>query len=137
VLNSGSRLNRTQQLAEGNFAFAAHKIIHTHVGVSFRRKTGIVPADNDLYARPQLAHEIDNAPGGAPLKRHDGKSHDFRIQLADQSGHGFANLALHQDEIGDGDAMMGIDVSRKRCQRAVRHAHDGRRHVLKRVRHRE
>ena len=45
--------------------------------------------------------------------------------------------SLHEDEIGDGDVMVGIEVARERGQRAVRHADGDRRHVLERVRHRE
>src|SRR2546428_14182923 len=44
---------------------------------------------------------------------------------------------LHEDEVGDRDAMMGIDVAGERGERAVRHADRYGRHVLERIRHRE
>jgi hypothetical protein len=41
--------------------------------------------------------QFDNAAGGTALKRHDGESDDFRIELADKPGDSFTNLTLHQD----------------------------------------
>ena len=44
---------------------------------------------------------------------------------------------LDEDEVGDRDVMVGIDVPRERRQRPVRHPHRQRRRVLERVGHRE
>ena len=44
---------------------------------------------------------------------------------------------LDEDQIGDRDAVMRIDVARQRRQRAVRHADRHRRHVLERIGHRQ
>ena len=42
-----------------------------------------------------------------------------------------------QDEVGDRDAVVRIDVARQRRQRAVRHPDRHRRHVLERIGHRK
>ena len=50
---------------------------------------------------------------------------------------GGQDAIVHEDEIGDGDAVMRVDIAGQRRERAVRHADGDWRHVLERVRHRE
>ena len=44
---------------------------------------------------------------------------------------------LHEDQIGNRDAVVWVDVASERGQRAVRHPDRDRRHVLEGVRHRQ
>jgi len=46
-------------------------------------------------------------------------------------------MRLHQDEIGNRDVMVGVDVARQGGQRAVWHSNGHCRHVLEGIRHRE
>ena len=61
----------------------------------------------------QRADQFNNASSGTALKRHDGESDQFRIELADKSGHSLANLALSQDQIRHLHAVLRINVSRQ------------------------
>jgi len=48
-----------------------------------------------------------------------------------------AHAAMGEDQIGNGDAVVIIHISRKRAQSAIGHADGNRRHVLERIRHGE
>jgi len=127
--------DRAQQFAEGDFSLAAHQIIDAHFLVSLRREAGIVPAHYDLHSRPQGTDQLDDASRGATLKCHDGEPDNLRIELADKPGYSLANLALNQDQIGDGHAVLRINISRQRRERAIGHTDSNRWHVLERIGH--
>ena len=55
---------------------------------------------------------------------------EVRAMIADESFKGFADAILNQDEIGDPDIMMLVDVSGEGGQGAVRHTSTDRGHVL-------
>ena len=137
LVEPGALLDRAQQFAEGDFPLAAHQIVDAHILVSFGGKAGIVSADHDLHSRPKRTHQIDNATGGAALKRHDRESDDVRVQFADQARDSFTNLAMNQDQVSHGHAVMRIDVPRQRRERAVGHADRDRWHVFEGIRHRK
>jgi hypothetical protein len=111
-VNAGSLRDGAQQFAERNFSLAAHKVIDVHFLVSFYRQAGVVSSHDDLHSRTESADQFNQASGGTPLKRHDGKADNFWIELMDESGDSLAYPALHQDQIGDGHAVLWINVSR-------------------------
>ena len=76
-------LDCAQQFAERDLALAAHQIIDVDFLVSFGRSARVVPARHDLHARPESADQFGNASRGVALKRHDGESDHFRIELPD------------------------------------------------------
>ena len=106
-------LDGAQQFAERDFSLAAHQIIDTQFGVGFRGKAGVVSSHHDLHSRPERAHQVDNATGGAALKRHDGQSDNFWLEFADQPGDGLANVVMNQDQVSYGHAVLRIDISRQ------------------------
>ena len=69
------------------------------------------------------------------LKGHHRKADDVGGGFLDETPHGLGHVRLRENEIGDDDAMMRVDVAGERRQRAVRHADGDRRHVLERIRH--
>ncbi len=89
LVDPGALFQRAQQLAEGNFALAAHQIIDAHVLVSLGRETGIVSADHDFHSRAKRAHQVDNAARSSALKRHDGESDDLRLKFVERVGRQF------------------------------------------------
>jgi hypothetical protein len=131
-------LEHPQQLAERLLAFAADdEVDFRAAGVRFGREARIVAADDDPRVRPQLADQPRQLQRRLPLKRHHRQADDVGLDLADEVGDGRTDRALHQNQIGDEHAMVRIDISSQRRQRAVRHANGDRRHVLERIRHRE
>jgi hypothetical protein len=136
---SGARLDRAQEVAEGDLAFAAHDEVGAvcRVCVLLGREARVISPDDDAHPGPKRAHEPDEAMRGAPLKGHHGEPHDVGCPLAHQALHGLPDLVLHEHEIGCGHAMMFVHVASERSERAVRHPDRERRHVLEGVRHRE
>src|SRR5262249_42477775 len=59
------------------------------------------------------------------------------IDLVNESLHGSAHLSLDKNEIGDGDAVMVVNIARQRSECPIGHADRHRGHVLERVRHRQ
>jgi predicted transcriptional regulator len=47
------------------------------------------------------------------LKRHDGESDHFRIELPDESRDRLSSLALNQDQIRHGHAVVRINIARE------------------------
>jgi hypothetical protein len=83
------------------------------------------------------ADERDDPARGLALERHDRQADDVRPAIADKPAHGFRNGLLREDQVGDADVVVWIEVAGDRCQRPVRHAHRERRRVLERVGHGE
>src|SRR5437879_4417865 len=103
--------NRAEQLAERLFAFAADEEVDVRTSfVRLGRKTRIVAADDDARRRSERADEPRNLQRGGALKRHHRQADDVRFDIADQTLDGGPYARLHEDEVGDRDAMMGIDV---------------------------
>jgi hypothetical protein len=50
---------------------------------------------------------------------------------------GRQDAVLDEDQVGDSDGVVRIDIPRQGRERAVRHADGDRRHVLERVGHRQ
>ena len=71
------------------------------------------------------------------LERHDRQPDDIRLQVLHQPRDGRTDLSLHQDQIGNRDPVMSIDVAGERGERTVRNPDGHRRHVLERIRHRQ
>ena len=69
------------------------------------------------------------------LKGHHRQADHVGRGIVDEAPHRLGDMRLHQNEIGDDHAMVGVDVAGERRQRAVRHADGDRRHVLERIRH--
>src|ERR1700730_807837 len=132
-----SPLEGTQQLPKSHLPLAAHNVIDVQFLVGFRGQAGIVAANYDLHSRFQGAYQFDNAPRRAPLECHYREANHFRIKFAHKPGDGFANSPLYQNQIGDGHAMMRVDIPRKRGKGAVGHTDGYRGHVLERIRHRK
>jgi len=70
------------------------------------------------------------------LERHDRKSHDVGVVLPNQPPDRVPDPILHENQIGDRDLMMPVDIAGQRAEGAVRHANRHRWHVLGGVRHR-
>ena len=104
---------------------------------SSRREARIVAADDDAHAGRQRAHQRDDPPRRRPLKGHHRQADDVGLRVADEALDRRPDGGLREDEVGDRDLMVRIDVAGERAERAVRHAHRDRRRVLERVRHRE
>ncbi len=132
-------LERPYQLAERQVAFAADDEVHAkrRMRPRLRRERRIVATDDDLGVGIDRLDERDDPARGAALERHHRKADELRLQLVHQPRHGRLNRRLREDQIGDGDVVMRIDVSRQRRERTVRHADGERRCVLEGVRHRE
>jgi hypothetical protein len=96
--------------------------------------TEVVPSYSST--RSEVMRQLDDRKGRLALERHDREAKDIGRKFVHQARYRFANPSLDQDEIGYGDTVMRIDVTRERNQRAVGHPHCARRHVLERVRHR-
>jgi len=142
AVDGGGRLValvRAEQLAKRDVAFAADDSVDPEGRVEplLRRQARIVPADDDSRFRSELSNKLDDAPCGDALERHDGQADDVRLVLTDETRDGLWNRRLDQDEIGDRDAVVRIDVARERRQGAVGHPDRERRRVLERVGHRE
>jgi hypothetical protein len=116
---------------------------HDHVGpallivVRIGRQAGVVPTDHDGGLRPQAAQQSDQTVRASALERHHRQTYDVGRQARGQVGDRLDHATLDENEVGDGDVVMRVDVAGQRGERAVRHAHGNGRHVLERVRHRE
>ena len=136
--DASAALQRAQQLTERLLAFAADQKIHVVARLVRRwREARIVPASDNACRRPKVLDEPRDLEGGCPLKRHDRQADDIGLVLAHQPLDGGDDLGLDQDEVGDRDAMMRIEVAGQRRERAVGHPDHDRRHVLEGIRHRE
>ncbi len=131
-------LQRPQQFAERCFALAAHHGVYTllsHPRVG--RKTGIVTTGDDGGARTPLAQAPHEAQRRASLERHRREPDHVWRPVVHEPLHGLDHRMRHEDEIGDGDGMVRVDVAGERRECAVGHAHAHRRRVLERIRHGE
>src|SRR6185295_1863743 len=75
--------------------------------------------------------------GRGALKRHHRHSDDIWTHVADESLDGLTYPRLNEDEVGDGDDMLRVDIAGKGREGPVRHADGDGRHVLERIWHRE
>src|ERR1039458_3694970 len=100
-------LDRAQQLAESNLAFAADNVIDAaslfHVG--FGSEAGIITAHDDANTGAQRAHQVDHSERSLALKSHDGKANYIRLDFAHQPLNRFAHLVLNQDQV-DGSHLV-------------------------------
>ena len=126
------------QLAESLLAFAANDEVDVVARlVRLRREARIVAADDDAGLRTELADEPRDAERRRALKRHHRQPDDVGRPFANQPRDRAPHIAPHENEVGDGDPVVGVDVARERRERAVRHANRDRRHVLEGVGHRQ
>jgi hypothetical protein len=132
-------LHRSQQFAERQLAFAAHDRVHTAVrsGVRFGREARIVAADDHTHRGDPLPDVTDQTHRRPALKRHHRQADDVGRVLLQQPLDSGQDAIVREDQIGDGDAMMRVEIAGQRRQRPVRHPDGDWRHVLERVRHRE
>ena len=104
--------------------------VNTQVGMGprFRRQAWIVSADDDADIGLEGANERDHAARGGALKRHHRQADEIRPVLIDQLLDGAAHRRLGEDEIGDGNVVVRIEVAGKRDERTIRDPNrDGRR----------
>ena len=87
---------------------------------------------------PSSAH-AQHADAGSVVgaDRLPGEPDEIGLQLLDELRHGFDDARLDENEIANRHAVMRIDVSGKRRQRAIRHPDGNGGHVFERVGHRE
>ena len=106
--------------------------------VDVRREAGIVAADDDARVGPQRAHERDDlAAPSCRWKVMIDSPTTSGLELAHQALDGVADRPLHEDQVGDGDVVVRIDVAGERASApfGIRIVTGGG--VLERVRHRE
>jgi hypothetical protein len=129
----------SQHFPKRDVAFTADDDIDTkrRILVDIRRKTRVVTADDDKHAGSNRADEGDDFLRRHALKRHHGEPDDVRLVRLDEAHDRLGHRRLHEHEIGDGDVVVGVDVTGERCQRVVGHTHRQRRRMLERVGHRE
>ncbi len=130
-------LHRAQQLAKRQFAFAADDAIHTRFfrHVRLRRQAGIVTAHHDLPRRRKLAHQLNDLKSCPALEGHHREPQDLRVPFGDELLHRGTHVVLRQNQVGDRDTMMRIDIPGQRSECAIRHAHRHNGHVLERIGH--
>ena len=132
-------LEGPHERAKGQLALPAHDEVHPAlwVGVGLGSQARIVATDDDSHSRAKRANELDDVERRPSLERHHGQPDEVGRPLADEALHGRPDLALGEDQVGDGDPVMGIQIAGERAERAVRHANPDRGHVLERVGHRD
>src|SRR5258708_773956 len=130
-------LQGTQKFAKRDLAFATHDEIHIHSFVGFAGKTRVVTAHHDFHSGFERTHQIDDAPSSPALEGHRGKPDHLRIELIHQPGDRVPHLTMAENQIGNRNLVVGIDVSCERGQSSVRHANGDRGHVLEIVWHGE
>ncbi len=139
-LEAAAGLDGLAELAEGQLPLAAHDEVRRagpRIGVRVGGQARIVATDDDPDAGPEGAHELDEAVRGAALERHHRQPDHVRLLLADEPRDDVAHAILNEDEIGDRDPVVRVDVARERRQGTVRHPDRHRGHVLERVGHRQ
>ncbi len=129
---------RADEQAEGDLAFAANEVVDGGfvVGVDVAGQAGVVAADDDGHAGLEGAEERHDREGGVALEGHDGEADDVRVDLVHEAAEGRFDGGLDQDEVGDGDGVVRVEVAGERGERAVGHADGADGHVFERVRHR-
>ena len=134
-------LERAQQLAERQLAFAADDEVDAErrVRPRLRRQARVVAADDDRGRRARATGSSAMMPArraragtSSPTGRR--RRAACRAPAARPCA---ARDACTRMRSAIGDVVMRIDVAGERRERAVRHAHRDRRHVLERIRHRE
>jgi hypothetical protein len=135
----GTRLEGADERAKRVVTLAAHDRIDAGVRrfVHLGRQARVVAADDDPDVGLEAPNERDHFQGGVPLERHDRQPDDVRRTRRDQAADGARDVLLREDEVGDGDVVMQVEVAGQRGQCTVRHAHRQGRRVLERVGHRE
>jgi len=132
-------LQRAHQFPEGDVTLAAHDDVHTGGGVfvGLGREACVVTSHHDSCRRSQGANEGNDLARGPALEGHHREPDEIGLQGRDEPGDGVPHRALHQDQIGDRNRVVRIDVARERGERTVREAHRQGWRVLERVGHRE
>jgi len=94
------------------------------VGVSLDQKITPIVSLFGRYGTQDLegTNERDDPSRRRTLEGHHRQPDDIGANLRDQPLNRAANRRLDQDEIGDGDSMMRVNISGERGERAVRHA---------------
>ena len=135
----GVALERSQVLAEGRFALAAHDGVDARrwIRVRLGGQARVVTADDDARRRAQPADMADQPEGSAALEGHDRQPNDIRRMVGHESGDRGCNLGLREDQVGGGYAVVLVDVAGQRTECSVRQPNRDRGHVLEGVRHRQ
>src|SRR5262249_35163451 len=101
---------RAHQLTKCDVALAPHnEVDHARLlaRVGLWRQARIVAAHHHLDCRPQLTYEVDELYGRPALKSHPRQPHHVGCQLAHEPFDGLAHAVLHENQIGDCDAVVG------------------------------
>ncbi len=138
VVEARPGFERAQELAQRLLAFSPDDELDVVARfVRSRRQAGIVSADDDPRPWANGANLTRNQKCRRALKRHDREADDVGLMIANEPIDRLSHAAVNEDEIGDRDRVLRIEIAGQRRQRAVRHAHRDRRHVLERIRHRQ
>ena len=132
-------LERSQQLRKRLLALARHHEVDARRGTrpGGGGEARVVAAGDDPGARPQRPQPLDQPERRAALEGHHRQPDHIGLVLAHQPIDRRADLALGEHQVGDGHAVVRVDVAGERAERRVRHADGHGRSVLERVRHRE
>src|SRR5215467_10103737 len=132
-------LDRPDQVPEGDLPFAPDQEIRrlTNPRIRLGRQTRIIAAHGDPRLRAERTQYGDQPQCGGSLEGHHRQPHEVGLELSDESLHRFSDTRLDQNQIGDGYAMMRVEVTGERCERTVGHSNRQGGHVLERVRHGE
>ena len=109
-------LDRPEELAEGELPLAAHDELDRparSLGVGLRRQARIVAADHDPDVWQQRPDQADQPECGGALEGHDRQPHDLWLELPQEPLDCLAHPPLDQDQIGDCDAVVRLDVARE------------------------
>ena len=102
-----------------------------------RPRPRVVAADHESHCGAKRANQLDETERCLPLKGHHREPDEVGLPLTDEPIDGLSDVALGENQIGDGHPVVAVDIAGQRAERAVRHADADRRHVLERVRHRD
>src|SRR5713101_5384853 len=104
-------LQGTQKFAKRDLAFAAHDEIHIHSFIGFTGETRVVTAHHDFHSGLERTHQTDDAPSSPALEVHHGKADYVGIKLTNQPGDRVPHLTMAENQIGNCNLVVGIDVS--------------------------
>ena len=134
-LNRSAGLERAKQFAQSVLTFPADQKIDFGTRLVRRwREAWIVTSCDNSCRRSKMPNDPRDRESGFSLKRHDRQPDDVGLVLAHQTLDGGDDPGLDQDEVGNRNPVMRIDVAGEGREGPVRHPDYDRRHVLEGVR---